>query len=98
VVRRGRCWPSCSSTAAAELTQRQPYSEAATELSMRYAITDGRRVQAILAYEDLRTRLRDDVGLVPGARLRALHADLQTDDQPAEPPRRVTHLPRETRP
>ncbi|MGD9528273.1 BTAD domain-containing putative transcriptional regulator [Pseudonocardia sp.] len=51
----------------------------------------GRRAEALQAYVDARTVLVDELGVEPGAELRALHAELLRDAEPApaDPPSRT---------
>jgi DNA-binding SARP family transcriptional activator len=86
--------------AAQELMRHRPYNEAAAELVIRHAIADDRPAEAALVFDALRERLRDELGIAPGSRLRALHADLLGDGDIGEDPPRSGHLtrtPREAR-
>jgi SARP family transcriptional regulator, regulator of embCAB operon len=62
--------------AASELVAAQPLSEGATALLMRALDARGERPAALLAFERLRQRLREDLGVVPGPQLLALHSEL----------------------
>ncbi|WP_407288499.1 AfsR/SARP family transcriptional regulator [Streptomyces sp. BP-8] len=83
-----------------------PYDESLTALRMRALYGSGRQVEALSAYQDMRTRLRDELGVDPGEELsRAHQAVLRRDDaqllgaaaSPAAVPRRprrvVNELP-----
>jgi SARP family transcriptional regulator, regulator of embCAB operon len=62
--------------AANELVAAEPLSEGATALLMRALDARGERPAALLAYEELRLRLREALGVAPGPRLLALHAEI----------------------
>ena len=61
---------------ARELTRREPYRESGYELLMRALAGEGNRAEAVLAYEELRTHLRDDLGLSPSDAAQELHREL----------------------
>jgi DNA-binding SARP family transcriptional activator len=61
---------------ARELTRREPYRESGYELLMRALAGEGNRAEAVLAYEELRTHLRDDLGLSPSDAAQQLHREL----------------------
>ncbi|WP_330290121.1 AfsR/SARP family transcriptional regulator [Streptomyces sp. NBC_00576] len=77
------------------------YDEALTALRLRALYGCGRQAEALKAYEDLRVRLRDELGADPGEELRRVHeAVLHQDDAfllrpPAPSPPRLTK-PRES--
>ncbi len=62
--------------AARELVAAEPLSEGATALLMRALDARGERPAALVAYDDLRLRLREALGVAPGPRLLALHSQL----------------------
>lgn len=62
--------------AARALTRDAPYREAAYGHLIRGLARQGNRAEALLAYDDLRTRLRDELGVAPTPELQALHAEL----------------------
>jgi DNA-binding SARP family transcriptional activator len=62
--------------AANELVAAEPLSEGATALLMRALDARGERPAALLAYEELRLRLRDALGVAPGPQLLALHSEI----------------------
>ena len=62
--------------AARELVVAEPLSEGAAALLMRALDARGERPAALLAYEELRLRLRDALGVVPGPQLSALHSKI----------------------
>ena len=61
---------------ARELTRREPYRESGYELLMRALAGEGNRAEAVLAYEQLRTHLREDLGLSPSDAAQELHREL----------------------
>jgi DNA-binding SARP family transcriptional activator len=77
------------------------YDEALTALRLRALYGCGRQGEALKAYEDIRVRLRDELGADPGEELRRVHeAVLHQDDvfllrPPAPSPPRLT-TPRES--
>ncbi|MFE1773587.1 BTAD domain-containing putative transcriptional regulator [Streptomyces sp. NPDC059008] len=90
----------------AALSASDPYDESLTALRMRALYGSGHQVAALSAYQDMRTRLRDELGVDPGEELSRVHqAVLRRDDarllgpaaRPAEVPRRprraVNELP-----
>lgn len=82
-----------------------PYDESLAALRMRALYGGGRQAEALRVYQDMSGRLRDELGVDPGAELRRVHeAVLRRDDvrllphrpthRPAPPPRRaVNELP-----
>ncbi|MFD8499221.1 BTAD domain-containing putative transcriptional regulator [Amycolatopsis sp. NPDC059657] len=59
-----------------------PHSEPVAALLMHALATSGRRAEALAVYTRLRTRLAEDLGVEPGARLRHLHgAVLRGEDR-----------------
>ncbi|WP_406172337.1 AfsR/SARP family transcriptional regulator [Streptomyces sp. NBC_00996] len=72
------------------------YDEALTALRVRALYGCGRQAEALKAYEDIRVRLRDELGADPGEELRRVHeAVLHQDDvfllrPPASSPLRLT--------
>src|SRR3954447_25865842 len=66
-----------------------PVRESARAALMEVLRAGGNVAEALRAYEDLRTMLRDELGTPPSARVMALHERLLRDDEepaPAEPP------------
>lgn len=57
---------------ARELVACEPYRERAHALLMEILVARGNRAEALWAYEDLRRRLRDDLGATPAPELREL--------------------------
>jgi DNA-binding SARP family transcriptional activator/Tfp pilus assembly protein PilF len=70
----------------AELAVHHPYAEAVEAELMRALHALGRTAQALERYAGVRHRLVDDLGLEPGAELRALHhAILRGEAEPQQP-------------
>jgi DNA-binding SARP family transcriptional activator len=57
-----------------------PYRERARALLMLTLYREGRRAEALEAYQDARRALVDDLGIEPGPRLRELHAAILAQD------------------
>jgi DNA-binding SARP family transcriptional activator len=75
--------------AARQLIEREPLRESAHELLMEALAARGDVAQALELYDRLRTLLRDELGAVPGARVRALSEHLlRHGELPIAPPRR----------
>ncbi|MGH2942932.1 MAG: ATP-binding protein, partial [Solirubrobacteraceae bacterium] len=64
--------------AARELAAREPFRESAHALLMRLLASAGDVAEGIRVYEELRVRLRDELGTVPSPPLVALHEQLVT--------------------
>jgi len=62
--------------AARELVARAPLRESAHGLLMEALAAGGDAAEALAAYAELRRRLRDELGTVPGPELQALHVRL----------------------
>jgi DNA-binding SARP family transcriptional activator len=62
--------------AGRELTRREPYRESGYRLLMAALAGEGNVAQAMLAYDEVRRRLRDDLGIHPGPELQQLHVRL----------------------
>jgi len=62
--------------AGRDLVRSAPLRESGYRLLIEALDASGNRAEALLAYEALRLRLRDDLGISPGAELRDLHARL----------------------
>jgi SARP family transcriptional regulator, regulator of embCAB operon len=62
--------------AARELVSRSPYRERGYTLLMRLLAARGNPAEALRVYEGVRERLREDLGIVPGPRLRELQSQL----------------------
>ncbi|MFE3772529.1 BTAD domain-containing putative transcriptional regulator [Streptomyces sp. NPDC059122] len=94
----------------AALAAADPYDEPLAALRIRALYGSGRQAAALGAYQDVRARLRDELGVDPGEELRRTHqAVLRRNDAlllgpaavgppaPARPPRRaVNELPGDT--
>jgi SARP family transcriptional regulator, regulator of embCAB operon len=62
--------------AGRDLVRNAPLRESGHRLLIEALDASGNRAEALLAYESLRLRLREDLGISPGADLRDLHARL----------------------
>jgi predicted ATPase/DNA-binding SARP family transcriptional activator len=58
------------------LAVRDPLNEKVTALLMRALATTGRQAKALAAYESLRTRLADELGIDPGEQVKAVHLEV----------------------
>jgi DNA-binding SARP family transcriptional activator/DNA-binding CsgD family transcriptional regulator len=70
--------------AARAAVEAAPFRESARAALMEVLRAGGNVAEALRAYEDLRTMLRDELGTPPSARVMALHERLLRDDR--EPP------------
>ena len=61
---------------ARSLTELAPYRESGHRVLMEVLAARGNVAEALLAYESLRRRLREELGIAPGDELQALHAEL----------------------
>src|SRR3954469_21947148 len=68
--------------AARAAVEAAPFRESARAALMGVLRAGGNVAEALRAYEDLRTMLRDELGATPSARVMALHARLLRDDEP----------------
>ena len=62
--------------AAAELVRLAPYRESGHAHLMEALAAEGNAAEALLVFERLRVRLREDLGAVPGSEIQALHSRL----------------------
>lgn len=62
--------------AGRELTRLEPYRESAYRLLMQALAAEGNRAEALRVYEQLRTRLRDDLGVAPSPQTQEVHLQL----------------------
>jgi DNA-binding SARP family transcriptional activator len=69
--------------AARELTRVAPYRESGHRHLMRAFAARGNTAEALRAYEQLRTLLREDLGISPCAETLQLHAELLRERAPA---------------
>jgi predicted ATPase/DNA-binding SARP family transcriptional activator len=77
------------------LAAEHPLHEPLTGLLMRALAATGRQASALAAYEALRTRLADELGIDPGAALQAVHLEVlrgEIGTAPAPPDRARTNL------
>jgi DNA-binding SARP family transcriptional activator len=72
--------------AARELIAREPFRESAYGLLMEVHAARGDVARALTVFEELRTLLRDELGTVPAASVRALNDRLLTADAPSRAP------------
>ncbi|WP_037662033.1 BTAD domain-containing putative transcriptional regulator, partial [Streptomyces aurantiacus] len=70
----------------ADLVGRHPLRERLRAAQLRALYRAGRQTEALDAYEDLRRRLADDLGLTPGAELAALHGAILRQDPALDAP------------
>jgi len=68
-----------------ELVSANPLREGMVGLLMRALQGSGRQSEALQAFEQLRARLADEMGLDPGPRLRELHSSILRNETPAGP-------------
>jgi DNA-binding SARP family transcriptional activator/tetratricopeptide (TPR) repeat protein len=61
---------------AREIIRAEPLRESAHAVLMRALEAQGNVAQALAVYEELRERLSDELGVTPGAQVRALHSRL----------------------
>jgi DNA-binding SARP family transcriptional activator len=76
--------PSLAESLAREAVAAAPFRESAWAALISALHARGNVAEALHAFEDVRTRLREELGAVPGRELMALHAQLlvETDDAP----------------
>ncbi|WP_197289573.1 AfsR/SARP family transcriptional regulator [Saccharothrix sp. NRRL B-16348] len=78
------------------LTKQHPLRERFWAQLITALRMSGRRAEALTAYAEMRTVLTTELGVEPGADLRALHAALLAEDDGAAPSVRLRdHLPRD---
>lgn len=58
------------------LTRREPFRESGYRLLMQAHVGEGNTAEALRVYEELRTRLRTDLGVAPSAQTQELHKQL----------------------
>jgi DNA-binding SARP family transcriptional activator/transcriptional regulator with XRE-family HTH domain len=68
------------------LIEREPFNERAFACYMIALAGTGQHAAALRAFEQVRSRLRNDLGLVPGPELRATHARVLQQQVPAATP------------
>src|SRR6185312_6000430 len=64
----------------ARVLEADPLQEAAVRGTMRALTSDGRRSEALVSYQHLRQRLRDELGVDPDARTQRLFHDLLAEE------------------
>lgn len=62
--------------AGRELVRREPYRESGYRLLMEALVGQGNPAEALQVYEDLRSRLREDLGVAPSGQAQDLHRRL----------------------
>jgi DNA-binding SARP family transcriptional activator/DNA-binding CsgD family transcriptional regulator len=72
--------------AARAAVEAAPFRESARSALMEVLRAGGNVAEALRAYEDLRTMLRDELGTPPSARVMSLHERLLRDDEQPAPP------------
>ncbi|MCL8014274.1 BTAD domain-containing putative transcriptional regulator [Streptomyces sp. AS02] len=77
-----------------ELVVRHPLRERLRALQMRALYAAGRVSEALACYQELRTRLADELGLDPGPELTALHQAMLERDAELEAPTAAVAAPR----
>jgi DNA-binding SARP family transcriptional activator len=75
-LRAGETGVASAERAARRLVALSPYRESGYLRLMKVLATQGNGAEALRVYDDLRCRLRDDLGAVPGPPLQALHGQL----------------------
>src|SRR6185437_5934863 len=71
-----------------------PYRESAWAALISALQARGNVAEALHVFEEVRTRLREELGAVPGRELMALHAQLLTEtDEPAAAPAPAVRAP-----
>lgn len=74
--------------------ERHPLRESLWVRHLRVLATSGRSAEALTAYETIRRRLADDLGVDPGAELQRVHAEL-LNPSPPQPRERLVARPRQ---
>jgi DNA-binding SARP family transcriptional activator len=72
----GRAELDTADRCARSLLRSAPYRESGYRLLMYVQAQRGNRAEAMLVYDDLRRRLRDELGVAPSAETQALHRTL----------------------
>ena len=67
---------STAKRAARALIEADPYRESGHRFMMQALALEGNTAQAMLVFEELRARLRDDLGIAPSEETLRLHGDL----------------------
>jgi DNA-binding SARP family transcriptional activator len=75
-LRLGGAERATAERSARRLVELAPLRESGTRLLMEALASSGNRGEALLAYETLRERLRDELGVAPSAETQALHRSL----------------------
>lgn len=75
-----------AATEASALVELHPFRESLHALLILALYRDGRQAEALAAYERVRRRLDDELGVEPGRALRTLHAQVLQHDPSLDPP------------
>jgi DNA-binding SARP family transcriptional activator len=67
---------AAAARAGRALVRREPYRESGYRLLMRALAGEGNGAEALRLYDQLRTRLRDDLGIAPSEQTQQLHKHL----------------------
>jgi SARP family transcriptional regulator, regulator of embCAB operon len=82
-LRAGQTGIASAERAARRLVELSPFRESGCLLLMEALAAGGNVAEALRAYDELRCRLRDELGTAPGGRLQELHERLLRDGAPA---------------
>ncbi len=78
----GGCELAAAERAGRELVRAAPFRESGFRLLMHALERSGNRAEALRVYEVLRTRLRDELGVIPSPETVALHGLLLAEPRP----------------
>ncbi len=70
-----------------------PLSESAYRVLMQALVGNGQRNEAISQYQSWRRRIKDELGVEPGAEIAALYSQIQADSREETPPRSEAQTP-----
>ena len=77
--------PGEAERAARELVEAAPFRESGHRLLMTALAAGGNVAEALRVYDDLRVRLREELGTAPGPDVQALHSELLKAGHAARP-------------
>ncbi len=86
--------PGEAAAVASAAVATDPYDERAVRDLMRALLAEGSTAAALTAYDDLATRLREDLGIDPAAQTAALHLSILRDEEPPAEDRVTRRTPR----